>query len=86
VLVNVTLPKSALAALVLEQQEYRAAQVFTLHDILTQKLEPCDAEALPPSLAKLYSDYGGFRFHPAGKACEARARGGHVYHAQRPAV
>lgn len=71
VLVNVTLPKSALAALVLEQQEYRAAQVFTLHDILTQKLAPSDAHALPPSLSKLYSDYGGFRFHPAGKTvCE----------------
>jgi len=69
VLVNVTLPSSAIAALVLEQQEYRAAQMFTLNDILNKKLAPCDVESLPPSLVKLYSDYGGFRFHPAGKSC-----------------
>jgi hypothetical protein len=69
VLVNVTLPSSAIAALVLEQQEYRAAQMFTLHDILNKKLAPSDVESLSPSLVKLYSDYGGFRFHPAGKSC-----------------
>jgi len=66
VLVNVTLPSSTLAALVLEKQEYAAAQIFTLHDILTERLATSDAEALSPSLVKLYSDYGGFRFHPAG--------------------
>jgi ADP-ribose pyrophosphatase YjhB (NUDIX family) len=66
VLVNVALPNSALAALVLEKQEYQAAHIFTLHDILTQKLSLSDVESLPPSLAKLYSAYGGFRFHPAG--------------------
>ena len=65
-LVNVTLPSSTLAALVLEKQEYAAAQIFTLHDILTERLATSDAEALSPSLVKLYSDYGGFRFHPAG--------------------
>jgi hypothetical protein len=70
VLVNVTLPSSALAALVLEKQEYKAAQIFTLHDILTEKLAACDADALPPSLAKLYSEHGGFRFHPAGNLLE----------------
>jgi hypothetical protein len=68
VLVNVVLPKSALSKLVLEKQEYQAAHVFTLNDILNQKLSPSDAESLPPSLAKLYSSYGGFRFHPAGKS------------------
>jgi hypothetical protein len=68
VLVNIKLPQSALAALVLERQEYRAAQMFTLHDILNEKLSTHEAEALPPALAKLYTDYGGFRFHPAGEA------------------
>jgi hypothetical protein len=66
VLVNVTLPSSTLDALVLEKQEYAAAQIFTLRDILTERLATSDAEALSPSLVKLYSDYGGFRFHPAG--------------------
>ena len=67
-LVNVVLPSSALAALVLEEKEYLAAHVFTLHEILTKKLAPGDVESLPPSLAKLYSAYGGYRFHPAGRA------------------
>jgi hypothetical protein len=69
VLVNVTLPSRATVALVLEKQEYRAAHMFIMHDILNKKLALCYVESLPPSLVKLYSDYGGCRFHPAGKTC-----------------
>jgi hypothetical protein len=69
VLVNVTLPSRATVALALEKQEYRAAHMFTIHDILNKKLALCYVQSLPPSLVKMYSDYGGFTFHPAGKPC-----------------